>query len=1318
MMYVLVRCLSMASTGYSKEDAMDKHLTNTYIMEEYRHAVQEVLELALGGRSTDNFIFPLMTKDGRRVEVLLNATNRVDAAGNIIGVVGVGQDITRLSQAQAEMSQVANDLKMLIETANAPIFGIDASGLVNEWNRKAAQITGYSKNDVLGRNLVEDFISPEFQASVKEVLDNALLGVQTDNFEFPLYTMDGAMVYVLLNASSRRHIDGTIVGVVGVGQDITSRKQVGDELAVVATDLRLLIDSANAPIIGIDAFGCVNEWNNKAAEITGYTQAEVTGRYLVRDFIIDEYKVAVNSVLSKALQGKETDNFEFPFITKSGQRVEVLLNATTRRDTAGKTLGVLGVGQDITELKQGKAELLRVANDLRLLIDTANAPIFGIGADGLVNEWNRKMAAITGFTKNEVMGQDLVEQYITEEFRKSVKEVLENALMGVQADNYQLPLFTKDGKRVELLLNAATRCDASGAIVGVVGVGQDITAINKSQAELSRVANDLTQLIETANAPIFGIDTNGYVNEWNRKAAHITGFGKDEVMGQDLVRKFITPEYHASVREVLRNALGGEETANFEFPLYTKDGQRVDVLLNAATRRDTEGAVTGVVGVGQDITEMNRGKQELSRVANDLTRLIDTANAPIFGIDASGLINEWNDKAAEITGYGKDEVMGRSLVKDFITADYQESVWGVLDKALSGVETANFEFPLYTKEGDPVDILLNAATRRGPDTTIIGVVGVGQNITELKTEKEQLSVIAQDLMRLIDYANAPIFGIDRTGKVNEWNRKAVAITGFSKEDVLGRNLVEDFITPEFQASVKEVLDNALLGKGTDNFEFPLYSSGGKKVAVLLNATLRVDSSGLPIGVIGVGQDITERKNAEQDVIRLALDLQRMIDAANAPILGVDSSGLISEWNKNLANVTGYSKQEVLGMHLAKCGFIDPSNRNSVGEVFDHALQGVDCQNFEFLVHSKDGRHVELLLNAASRRNAGGQIVGVTGVGQDITEKKYIEKAQINAAKMRASNDAKGNFLASMSHEMRTPLNGVLGMLQLAMSHELPPQVWRHVQNAYMSGEHLLNLVNDILDVSKIEAGKLELETKLFNLHDVFSTAMGIVKPQATHKGLELKLEGLEDFPKYARGDQQRTRQVLLNLLYNAVKFTVHGSVTLSAEVQEETQTHFFVLVRVADQGIGISKEDQSKLFGMFAKIKDARVRNPLGVGLGLAICKQLVEMMGGQIWVDSTYGEGSTFSFTLQLEKTESEAEMIQLEEEERLEKEGPHMVHSDRSLRILVAEDNEFNMEVVKTMLTQMGHNVECAWNGSEAIELLFDPNGKPIKDPEITSD
>eukprot|EP00966_Prymnesium_polylepis_P067680 1572193-Prymnesium_polylepis.1 len=322
---------------------MGQHLTQTYITEEYRASVQAVLQNALQGHGTDNFIFMLFTKNQERVEVLLNATTRVDADGSIVGVLGVGQDITLLTQAQAEMKQVAADMKMLIETANAPIFGIDAEGLVNEWNRKAAEITGYPKNEVVGRSLVQDFITPEFQDSVQEVLQNALEGRGTDNFEFPLYTKDGKCVYVLLNASSRRDNSGAIVGVVGVGQDITARKEFGDNLTVVATDLRMLIDNANAPILGTDAAGRVNEWNNKAAEITGYSKEEVTGRYLVRDFIIDEYKIAVNAVLTKALQGMETDNFEFPFITKSGQRVEVLLNATTRRDASGKGVGVVGV---------------------------------------------------------------------------------------------------------------------------------------------------------------------------------------------------------------------------------------------------------------------------------------------------------------------------------------------------------------------------------------------------------------------------------------------------------------------------------------------------------------------------------------------------------------------------------------------------------------------------------------------------------------------------------------------------------------------------------------------------------------------------------------------------------------------------------------------------------------------------------------------------------------------------------------------------------------------------------------------------------------
>ena len=250
--------------------------------------------------------------------------------------------------------------------------------------------------------------------------------------------------------------------------------------------------------------------------------------------------------------------------------------------------------------------MTRVAKELQTFIDTANAPIFGIDSGGFVNEWNNMAAQITGFTREEVMGQSLVNVYITEEYRASVKEVLDDALLGKEAANFEFPLFTKDQKRVEVLLNATTRKDVNGNVVGVIGVGQDVTERKKAELEMTRVAKELQTFIDTANAPIFGIDANGLVNEWNNMAAKITGFTRDEVMGQSLVEVYITEEFRASVKEVLDNALSGNETSNFEFPLFTKDERRLEVLLNATSRRDVTGKIVGVIGVGQDITEMRR----------------------------------------------------------------------------------------------------------------------------------------------------------------------------------------------------------------------------------------------------------------------------------------------------------------------------------------------------------------------------------------------------------------------------------------------------------------------------------------------------------------------------------------------------------------------------------------------------------------------------------------------------------------------------------------------------------------------------------------
>uniref|UniRef100_M4BMP1 histidine kinase n=1 Tax=Hyaloperonospora arabidopsidis (strain Emoy2) TaxID=559515 RepID=M4BMP1_HYAAE len=961
-----------AITEYTNEDTIGQELFK-FISEDYRDAVTKVFSRALEGTGTANFDFPLITKSGRRLEILLNATPKYDHFGNISGAVGIGQDITDRRAQEQEYTR-------LIDTANAPIFGVDANGCVNIWNRKAADTTQYFNEEVLGANLVQNFIPEDYREAVWTVLSQALEGQETANFEFPLITKDGRRVEILLNATPRYNEKGVVIGVVGIGQDITIRMAQEQET-------NRLIHSANAPIFGVDQDGRVNIWNLKAAEITQYSAEEVVGKDLVNRFVAEEYRATVELELKRALEGEQTNNFEFPLITKTGRRVEILLNATPRYDELGQIFGVVGIGQDITERIAQEQELIR-------LIDTANAPIFGVDSKGRVNIWNKKAAEIMQYPTDAVMGEHLVEKFITKDYQEAVSYVLSEALNGVETANFEFPLITKAGRRVEILLNATPRYNEHGAVIGMVGIGQDITDRIAQEQEYMR-------LIDTANAPIFGVDSDGRVNIWNRKAAYITQYTNKDVLGKDLVAEFISEEYKVPVRYVLEKAFRGEETANFEFPLITKSGRRVEILLNATSRYNEQGEVMGMVGIGQDITD--RIAQE-----KEYMRLIDTANAPIFGVDSNGLVNIWNRKAADIMQYTTEDVLGEDLVAEFISEEYRVAVRRVLEKAFEGVETANFEFPLITKAGRRVEILLNATPRYNEHGEVKGMVGIGQDITERIAQEQEYS-------RLIDTANAPIFGVDANMCVNIWNRKAAHITNYSIEEVMGENLVETFISPEFRPIVAEVLSQALRGVETANFEFPLITRPGTRIEILLNATPRYDSNGNIVGVVGIGQDITDRIAQEHEYFRL-------IDTANAPIFGIDTNGCINEWNQKIEEITGYHKSSVLGLSLVHT-FITPECRQQVRQLLNQALIGIDVGEMELPMTTKRGVFLLLLVNASSKKDMHGNIRGVIGVGQDYTARKHMEAAKVN-------------FLASFSHELRTPLNGVLGMLELLKEQPL------------------------------------------------------------------------------------------------------------------------------------------------------------------------------------------------------------------------------------------------------------------------------------------
>ena len=1034
-------------------------------------------------------------------------------------------------------------------------------------------------------------------------------------------------------------------------------------IAAVAHELRQLVDTANAPIFGIDVNGNVNEWNNKTAEITGYGKEDAFDKPLVSTFIVPSLRQSVQEVLDNALQGRETSNYELEFETKSKEIRYLLVNATTRRDAENHIVGVVGVAQDVTESTKNDRAMSAVARELRQLVDTANAPIFGIDVDGDVNEWNDKTAEITGFSREEAFDFPLVETFIVPSLRQSVQEVLDNALKGIETSNYELEFRTKTMEVRYLLVNATTRRDAENNIVGVVGVAQDVTEAAQHDRAVAAMANELRQLVDTANAPIFGIDVNGNVNEWNEKTAEITGYTKEEAWNNPLVSTFIVASLRNSVQEVLDNALLGRETSNYELEFRTKSNEIRYLLVNATTRRDPHNNIVGVVGVAQDVTESKRHDHAVASMANELRQLVDTANAPIFGIDVNGNVNEWNDKTVEITGFSKEEAFTKPLVETFIVPSLRQSVHEILDNALQGVETSNYELEFRTKSKEIRYLLVNATTRRDAENNIVGVVGVAQDVTEAAKHDRAVAAMANELRQLVDTANAPIFGIDVHGNVNEWNNKTAEITGFSVEEAVGNPLVKTFIVPKLRVSVQLILDNALKGVETSNYELEFRTKSNEVRYLLVNATTRRDAESNIVGVVGVAQDVTEAAQHDRAVAAMANELRQLVDTANAPIFGIDVNGNVNEWNNKTAEITGFGKKEAFHKPLVST-FIVPSLRNSVQEVLDKALHGNETSNYELEFETKSKEIRYLLVNATTRRDAENNIVGVVGVAQDVTDDRKHSEELREMQYIRASQEAKveteRNMTAYFAHELRNPLHAIDSALN-SMPDGLPEVAQSLVDAMQLCTGFMSSIMNNLLDVRKMEEGKMTLNTAPISLEATLKSVHKMLKP-SVRPNVVFESHCRTGEKGWVMGDSHRIQQVLTNVVTNAIKYTTMGSIILNIEWEGDK-----VRFECADTGPGIPVKEQKKLFERFVQRGGAP-----GTGLGLAIAKHLVDLTGGSIYFhsDPTIKPGTSCVVMMPLATCEPPEIMTK-------EEQGKHI---EEPLTFLLIDDVAMN----RSMLTR----------------------------------
>ena len=439
-------------------------------------------------------------------------------------------------------------------------------------------------------------------------------------------------------------------------------------------------------------------------------------------------------------------------------------------------------------------------------------------------------------------------------------------------------------------------------------------------------------------------------------------------------------------------------------------------------------------------------------------------------------------------------------------------------------------------------------------------------------------------------------------------------------------------------------------------------------------------------------DVTERRRAEQEILRQKQYFEILLSNSPVAIVVLDNDSRITSCNPSFEKLFGYNFREVLGVN------IDTLITNP--ESYDEALQ--------YTQRAMTGR----LHEVGKRRRRDGSLVDVEIFGVPVTvggEKVgalaiYHDISELMNARQEAeqSNRAKSEFLANMSHEIRTPMNGVIGMLELALGTSLTSEQQEYLSISLQSAEALLGLINDILDLSKIEARGVELEKIDFDLRTTVEDVASTLAKRAQDKGLELACLIHPDLKVKLRGDPARLRQILINLVGNAIKFTHQGEIVVHAEPTAETETHVTIRLAVQDTGIGIPQVRQKAIFERFTQADSSTTRKYGGTGLGLTICKQLVEAMGGQIGIESTVGVGSTFWFIITIEKQAGDAQAAAPLVLEPVEL---------KDLRLLGVDNNATNRTLLSRMAEGFGCRIETVGSGAKALEML--QNGVRDNDP-----